>query len=49
MSYWKSWDAGSVEAARAIEDYFGSNGKGMKGGAVLGGVNKESTFVYVYK
>jgi len=46
---WKSWDAESYSNARAIEKYFGGDGKGMYGGIVKGGANRRSKYVYVYK
>jgi len=46
---WKVWDAGSLQNARAIEEYFGANGKGMDGGRVTGGVTTKSRYIYVYK
>ncbi len=49
LNHFKFWDAGTVENARAIEEYFGANGKGMEGGRVLGGATKDSRFVYIYK
>jgi len=49
VRHWCCWNTGRLRTARALEHYFGFHGKGMRGGKVQGNVQRDSTWIYVFK
>ena len=44
----RAWNAQTLINAHIVEQYYGMNGKGMRGGGTRGNVASDSRYVYVF-